>query len=532
MTELEGLIDACRPGCAEPAGGLRVLADWLRDRDGEAERLQCAGLTHALADPELTPVGVDRFRCPHDVRGELCYDVVVFRFEPFARAIGLPPGERAADCELVMMPPFGASLDLIDVDWEAEEQDPSEVGDPPRFAVSGQLDEAFLIARTPLTRRVAEEDPSTSAAPQLAEWGARAMPDFARSIQSASRAQWTYAARAGSAEAFCTGRSLPEGFALLEESTEPVEQRPSNAFGLLVVHGLPFEELGDSDLVGGCGYGAQREAFGFGLDHLDDEEIEETEAAWRPIRSLPAALGPARALVEADYPRAQLAALRAVGEGAVPIWAALAAAGLPRLAARAIRELEAIGPSAQPALLALARTRDPLACPPAVAALLGRDGSALEALLPLLAAADLPPSARTAIEAALCIVDDPPPTALGALRHLAGHEQPAGARARAALGRLGAQAAPLSLEQAFPDGPPPQPPPSPLRQQAVSWRDLPTIWQRAFDWVVFALLVALLIVVALLALACYLAILLPGLLLWRLVTWPFMRLWRRTRAGS
>lgn len=105
MDLLRELVSRARVGVPAPRAALAVVADALQE---SGEPLGAA-LAAALADPDLEPLGIDTFACPNDTEGERRFDVPVFVFVPFARAIGLAAGERAPDTELVLLPPPGES---------------------------------------------------------------------------------------------------------------------------------------------------------------------------------------------------------------------------------------------------------------------------------------------------------------------------------------------------------------------------------------------------------------------------------------
>jgi len=112
------------------------LADFLADQEHQLGEMIIA----ALKDPNLTYVGLEAFETPEGVVERLRFRVPVFRFEPFARAIGLAPGQRSPDTEFVLLPPPGYFLNP----WPG-----SPLGERGWI-----VEQPFLIARTAVTNRV------------------------------------------------------------------------------------------------------------------------------------------------------------------------------------------------------------------------------------------------------------------------------------------------------------------------------------------------------------------------------------------
>ncbi len=244
-TEPAALVERCRPTAPRPADALRVLIDWWHERGDPA------GQTYqrALDEPDLAFLGVETFRCPNDVEGEKRYDVAVFRFEPFARAIGLAPYERAIDTEFVLLPPGGRSARAL---IGSPPDEPGRGDDEDRRTV---VLEPFLIARTAVTLRVCEgaggrhEDLERRALrPVGMEFDQAARLCWRNGLRFPSEVEWEYACRAGTSTAFYFGSALTTAWVqYMEDHDDPDHIR---GYGTVEVGSLPGNAFGLHEMLG------------------------------------------------------------------------------------------------------------------------------------------------------------------------------------------------------------------------------------------------------------------------------------------
>jgi hypothetical protein len=387
-------------------------------------------LRGALDDPELTPIGIERYSAVSSGR----YAVAVFRFEPFAIAAGLPRGQRSVDTEFVLMPPHGATRAVIDIDPDGE--------GPPEHLVRSQLGAGYLIARSVVSRRIAgqagitEERALAAATFEDAEHWALSF-----NLALPNRQQWIYAARGGSQQRFCTGASLSQAWA--NANSRPAWQAPANAFGLIGIHRSGQIEQGSGWSVFGTGDGSFEET-------NDDYPVSFTtspQLALRPIRSIPSTIAVLQAVLLADEPRRDdlLQSIAACGPSMLPVLRELASSGLPRLSRWAVQQARHHGQRATELLFELAASSQPIARLEALSVLAERN-EPLDPLLPLLRAAD--PALREDLARALIHRTQPTAAEIDAMRVLLGTTTTRQHELRLALRRAGAQPAPLHYADA------------------------------------------------------------------------------------
>ena len=201
-----------------------------------------AGIVDSLAIAGFTFIGNDTFECANDDEGVKRFTVPVYRCDPFADAIALDTGARAIDTEFVLLPP-------------------PDYGDTKPEWTGGR----FLIARTCVSQRVydalgGKHDPYNWSAPSRpadqVSWNQAQAWMNAGDLLSARvrfpwKAEWEFAARAGTRTALCFGGELTErtrdlvnfgdGRLTYGRPTVDVGSLPGNAFGLHEIHGNVWE---------------------------------------------------------------------------------------------------------------------------------------------------------------------------------------------------------------------------------------------------------------------------------------------------
>lgn len=301
------LIERCRPAAPRPAEAMRVLIDWWLERGDPAG----VTFTRALGDRTLTFVGIERCQCPNDVEGMKVRDVGVFRFEPFARAIGLAAGRRAIDTELVLLPPDGrVAIACLGDDPDIE--------DPPTIAIV-----PYWMARTAMTQRIyhalggtydgqphpRNQFPGATNPVECTTWHDCTEFCARHGLRLPSEAEWEHSCRGGTETEFCFGSTItttqvnydprypyvagqqPTGE--YRWRTVPVGTLPANAYGLHEVHGNVWEWCADRAnfdparrALRGGGWGSDSYNCGSGRRHSNDPDRLDLDIGFRPARSL------------------------------------------------------------------------------------------------------------------------------------------------------------------------------------------------------------------------------------------------------
>lgn len=228
---------------------LAVLSDVLQEKGAPLGQ----AIARVLLDPrkEMHYLGLECFQCEQVFAAEqktpLRFHLPVFCFAPFARALALPAGQRAAEAEFVLLPPIDghATFTMGGTSW-SHEQPYHQVTIAP-----------FLVGRTTVTRGVfrwlGPFDPNDQAQggpaddprlPASVSWNALChQTGFLAHTQLRlpTESEWEYACRGGSAGEYCFGddQRLLERYAWLgwSQPKQPVAQRLANAYGLFDVHG-------------------------------------------------------------------------------------------------------------------------------------------------------------------------------------------------------------------------------------------------------------------------------------------------------
>lgn len=271
---IETLLARAAVGVADATAAMGVLADYLQ----EAGDPLGVALVAALADSSLECIGIEAFACSNDVEGVRRFAVPVFRLVPFARALGLAPSERAADTELVLLPPPGESGTF--------QMGGAYVGHPSAEApIATATVRPFLIGRTALSQRVYRaaygDEIVMSARSYVRRRGYVDAPRWTSPLEPVSwlhqrtaqrvcevhglrlpsEVEWEYACRGGTRTRYCFGERVdpdhlhcdttsPEGLTrtvVPRDRFMAVTEGPSNAYGLHGVHGNVGQWVSECD---------------------------------------------------------------------------------------------------------------------------------------------------------------------------------------------------------------------------------------------------------------------------------------------
>lgn len=134
-------------GCVFAAKGAEVSVRWRPDglelrygrRRQRLERVDVPGFRF---------LRFETFRYPNDIEGELRFSVAIYRFERYAKAIGLEPDQSALDVEFVRLPPDGRAV-TAEIGSRATEKGREMDERPMKVTIR-----PMLVARTETSQRV------------------------------------------------------------------------------------------------------------------------------------------------------------------------------------------------------------------------------------------------------------------------------------------------------------------------------------------------------------------------------------------